>query len=546
MRRRWGLCATALAVSALAHAGGAATAAADVGYEGPTFTANAVAAPSGQKPQSKLWFHDGAWWGSLFVPAAGTNGEYRIHRLDAATQTWLDTGTTLDDRNSSEADLLWDGNHLYVASSSDSAGVPAIHFYRYSYNASSRTYSRDLGPVEIGTNAGPTEAVVLEKDTTGRLWVTFAKEGPEDGIVYVSHTATTDSDWVAPFALPFPNEAGDIAADDISALVAYEGKIGVMWSNQTDAKIYFASHADGDPDTAWTLDVALEGPLSSDDHLNLKSLQADAGGRVFAAVKTSLGDAPTPDPGSAQVVLLVLEGNGDWAQHVFGTVANDHTRPIVLTDRLRRKLYVFATSPTFATDGVQTIYYKETSLDNPSFAPGAGQVFIQSTAGNDINDPSSTKQDLSSAPGLVVLASDNAQYWHNMLALGGGGGTLPQPPGGGPSPDRTRPVLRRVSVRPFAFRARRGSRLRFTLSERARVVVRIERRRPARRRGRFRFVRLRGGYAITRRAGPAVARLRGRLRRRLLRPGRYRVVLVAVDAAGNRSRPGRAPFRVRR
>jgi hypothetical protein len=532
-----------------------ATAYADVGYQGPQFTANAVAAPTGQKPQSKLWFHDGSWWGSLFVPAAGTNGEYRIHRLDPATHAWHDTGTPLDDRNSSEADVLWDGSHLYVASSSESAGVAEIRLFRFSYNACTRSYLLDSGfPVPIGSNAGPTEGVVLEKDTTGRLWVTFAKESTgEDGNVYVSHTNASDSDWVTPYVLPFP-EAEDIHADDISALVAFEGKIGVMWSNQTREKMFFATHVDGQPDNAWTLDVAHEGPRSSDDHINLKSLQADPAGRVFAVIKTSEGDASPPPAGAPQVVLLVLKAGG-WDAHTFGTVADDHTRPIVLTDQRRRKLYVFATSPTEDFDGSQTIYYKETSLDTPSFAAGVGQPFIQSSSGEDINNPTSTKQDLSNAPGLVVLASDTADYWHNMLSLGGesfgpfqpcpsggGGGGSPQ----GTAQDRTRPVIRRLALQPAAFRRRRGTRINIVVSEPARVVLRAERRTRRRVRGRFRYISQRGRLSVNLPRGRGGLRFRGRLGGRRLRPGRYRMVAVAVDGAANRSAPRRAGFRILR
>jgi hypothetical protein len=373
--------------------------------------------------------------------------------------------------------------------------------------------------------------------------------------VYVAHSGASDGEWIAPYSLPF-DEAENIHIDDISSIVSFEGKIGVMWSNQTDDRIYFATHPDGAPDSAWTLeDPALEGPLSSDDHINLKSLQADPAGRLVAVVKTSLGDAPMSSPSDAQVVLLVLEANDTWSEYIVGTVADDHTRPIVLTDQRTRKLYVFATSPTFPDQGEQAIYYKETSLDNPSFAPGVGQPFIQSSAGDDINNATSTKQDLGNAPGLVVLAADDSDYWHNMLDLGGGSMQLTACPGGGggggtsqPSPsDRTRPVISRVSVRPFAFRPPRGTRVRFTLSERARVSFRVERRVP-RRRGarRSRYVRLRGGFSRVRPRGRNAVKFSGRLRRQPLRRGRYRFVLVAVDAAGNRSRPKRAGFRVKR
>jgi hypothetical protein len=97
-----------------------------------------------------------------------------------------------------------------------------------------------------------------------------------------------------------------------------------------------------------------------------------------------------------------------------------------------------------------------------------------------------------------------------------------------------------------AFRVPRGTRVRFTLSERARVAFRVERRVAARRGRGARFVRLRGGFSVVRSAGRRAVRFSGRLRRWALRPGRYRLVLVATDAAGNRSRAKRVGFRVKR
>lgn len=266
----------------------------------------------------------------------------------------MDTGTAIDDRNNSKADTLWDGSHLYVASGSDSAS--GIKLFRYSYNPACRAWSLDTGfPVDLPGTGTRVEAVVLDRDAAGRLWITYTKEGSgiEDGKVYVSHSTTSDNTWIAPYELP---EAGasNIQADDISALVAYNGHIGVMWSNQNDSKMYFASHANGAGDAAsdWTSRVVLEGDGWADDHINLKSLEADPSGRVFAAVKTSLGDDPFNGTNADQIVLLVLQPDGTEDQVVpFGIVADDHTRPIVVTRQQTDELYVFATSPTVATDG---------------------------------------------------------------------------------------------------------------------------------------------------------------------------------------------------
>src|SRR5215211_1839277 len=189
-----------------------------------------------------------------------------------------------------------------------------------------------------------------------------------------------------------------------------------MWSNQADDALYFAAHRDGDPDGAWQVDPALQGPKYADDHINLKSLQADASGRVFAAVKTSLDDVPNQARSAPQTLLLILGENGSWGRRTFGTVGDDHTRPIVLINQEARALYMFATSPT-DTGGV--IYLKEADLDNINFAAGLGTPFIRSGTDTHINNATSTKQTLSRATGLLVLASDDTSktYLHNTLGL---------------------------------------------------------------------------------------------------------------------------------
>jgi hypothetical protein len=111
-------------------------------------------------------------------------------------------------------------------------------------------------------------------------------------------------------------------------------------------------------------------------------------------------------------------------------------------------------------------------------------------------------------------------------------------------------------VRPRRFSARRGTTIRYRLSEAANVTFRIERVRHGRRKaGRCRL-RLRRGPRCTRSvrlqgaltdAGPRGAssfRFRGRLDGRRLARGSYRLVAVAQDAAGNRGRAVRAGMRV--
>ena len=376
----------------------------DVGYR--AFAYNGTSAPTGQKPQSKLWFNDGSWWGSLYNSSAG---DFFIYRYNWTANSWSSTGTRLDDRNNASADTLWDEatNKLYVASAgtSSSNSGDSARLYRYSYNSSTDTYSLDSGfPVTVVT--GGMEVIVFTKDSTGKLWMSYTRSNR----VYATHSTTSDSTWITPYVLPLSG-AANLISDDISAIVAYDGKIGIMWSNQNDWAMYFGIHVDGAPDSQWTLSPALQMPEYADDHINLKSLQADSSGKVFAAVKTSLNASSSP-----LILLLWLDNQGSWQRRTFGTVDNDHTRAIVLIDEENRRVHMFAAAPC-CSGGV--IYHKESSLDNINFPSGMGTPFIQRGTDNTINNPTSTKQNLNSTTGLLVMAGDdNSHYYvYNRMSL---------------------------------------------------------------------------------------------------------------------------------
>src|SRR5829696_3320863 len=391
----------------------------DVGYRDFSFGTRA-SSPTADKPQSKLWFNDGIWWGSLWN--ASTN-RWEIYRFNWSAHTWSSTGTPLETRANSKADTLWDGTHLYVATAPRSTSSTDQNAYvrRYGYDAATKKYTLNSGfPAQVAT--GIMEAIVLDKDTTGKLWVTYAQGSK----IYVNRSLGSDSTWGTPFVLPVPGTTVD--PDDISALVSFDRqnappKIGVMWSNQVDNAMYFATHIDGDPDDVWQPPrVAIGGPNSryADDHINLKSLQADSSGRVFAAVKTSL-----TSPDAPLTLLLALQQDDAWSSHVFGRVQDDHTRPMVLIDETHRELYMFATAPV-SPGG--TIYYKKTGLDNISFEQGLGTPFVKSSTDTTINNATSTKQNLNANTGLLVLASDDTSdyYLHNTIDLADVDTTAPE------------------------------------------------------------------------------------------------------------------------
>jgi len=391
------------------------------------------AGPTSEKPQSKLWFNDGSWWGVLFN---SDTGRYEIYEYDRDSHSWTTTETVVDERDDSRADVLWDqkSGNLYIASAGPKSADPAVdaansgRFTRYSYDAEEGTYTRQGDPITV-TNSG-VEALVLERDTTGQFWVTFTRNEK----VRVNRSLDeTGRAWGDPFILPVAG-ADNLTSDDISSIISFDGKIGVMWSNQTDSTVRFATHADTNPDdTAFQEDQPLiDRDRGSDDHLNLKSLQA-VGGKVYAAVKTAADCAPTdngcvtPDPNAPPEdplnLLLVRNQDGTFEEHVFGRVRDKHTRPIVLIDQQNNDLYMFATAPTGGggTQNGGTIYFKKTPLANISFEEGRGTPFIQSSTDTDVNDATSTKQNLNGTTDLLVEASDRETntYLHNYIDLEG-------------------------------------------------------------------------------------------------------------------------------
>ena len=123
----------------------------------------------------------------------------------------------------------------------------------------------------------------------------------------------------------------------------------------------------------------------------------------------------------------------------------------------------------------------------------------------------------------------------------------PPPPA---AADTVAPRLSRLSVAPRRFPAprrahgaeARGTRIRWTLSERARVTFRVDRTRSGVKRGR-RLAR-QGTFARMAPKGRTTLRFTGFLRGRALRPGHYVLTAIARDAVGNLSSTKRTGFTV--
>ena len=403
------------------------------GYQSVAYTGVANP-PTSDKPQSKLWWNAGSWWADMW-----TSGGWHIFKLDRSTETWVDTGVVNDTRGSTLSDTLWDGTHLYIAShvvtiSSDTSpvasqsGQPA-KLYRYTY--ANGTYTLDSGfPSQITNNSS--ESMTIDRDSTGAIWSTWTQVSGSasagwTNTVYVNKSATDGTSWATPFIVPVGN--AHPTADDISAVVAFgTNKIGVMWSDQSSGSVYFAYHPDSAAGTAsWGVVTALQGSGLADDHINLKTLQADTSGRVYAAVKTSLNDTSS-DPSLAQLYLLTFNyTNRSFNRAVISTVGDCVSRPQVVLDTQNNQVHVFQTAPSTsvtscAYSGTAGSIYEKTATmsDTPSFTSGRGTPVIQDGASANINNVTTTKQSVNSTTGLVVMASNDAtkRYWFADESLG--------------------------------------------------------------------------------------------------------------------------------
>jgi hypothetical protein len=467
-RRRWlrpflaaGLIATVVTASALASTP-VTNGFRDQAYGGGAFR------PTSEKPQSKLWYTDGTWFAGMFVyrpTASPTISEYRIHRLDRATDSWVDTGVVIDTRDTTHADYLWSESTqtLWVASGYEpavGATIDGTRIYKFTYVAGTNTYTLAPGfPSTIPLTAsgtppgfqGGAHAVTLARATSGRLWAVWTKNAK------VEHSTSTDdgATWSNPADVPVPVTPNPIRQDgvngDISAVIRFGDNIGIMWSDHDalptadDDGFYFALIADGADPTVpgnWSLEklptlVPGAPPREvADDHINLK---ATSDGTVYMVGKTGKDTAGCATNKQLPLVEAFRRTTaGVWSAHLVSTVGDCNTRPQLLLDEQLGVAYVFLTAP----NGGGTIYMKSAPLGGPEalkFRGDADQTiqrgtpFIRSASETAIDDPTTMKQTANSGTGIVVLANNLATsdrpnpkvYLHNDMAIPTSDATAP-------------------------------------------------------------------------------------------------------------------------
>lgn len=403
-------------------------------YVGPRYDINFVTEPTDTSVQSKLWFHDGSWWGIL---SSEQTGQFQVHELDWDTQRWVDRGVLVDERPFVQLDAISDGTGIYVAASGTRASPGhALRVRRFSYDESARTYRLDQDFPRDLTDGGVTD-VSMAISADGRVWLAYIAVLR----VTMTYSDTGGVSWVDPFIMPA--DEAQLPAER-AAITASDGQIAVAWTSQQDDLLHAAIHVNGAPDDDWTVhSVEVAGLTYGEDQL---SARATSDGELLIAVRSSLDRVDNDNPDSPQILLSRLDGD-TWTQAVVSRVRDGHASPQVLVDETRERVYIFA-------EAEGSIYVKQADLEALSFSPGLGSVAIIPSESEDAGTPSanpspaasgtpgaeaevpsmtrvsSTKQTAAGLGEIVVIASDdvNGRYGHGVVSLEGG--RLPPPEGG--------------------------------------------------------------------------------------------------------------------
>ena len=291
---------------------------------------------TGDKPQSKLWYANDTWHAVL----PGGDGIYFWTLVNNA----LVRGPKIIATNAYRADVLWTGNELYVLLYRKGTGK----LYKYDQNQTLLPGFPVNLPFAIGSESA--SIAVLN----GVIYIVY-DPGTEIRVISSSDAVNWTSFTVA----------SEITTDDLAAIISWDNKIGVMWSNQNTDTFNFRIY-----DTEWLpTEVISSGRRVADDHINLKVTPE---GTVLAAVKTSRGN---------EIDLFVRLPEG-WIGPYF--VSTNATRPIVLY--YNRLIYVFYSGNVSA---VENISYRTATLDTLLFS---NEVIFMTDPLLDLEDVTSTKQ----------------------------------------------------------------------------------------------------------------------------------------------------------
>jgi Tol biopolymer transport system component len=448
--------------------------------------------------------------------------------------------------------------------------------------------SADGRRVAFTVGNGPERGVWVRDLAAGRTFLASRADGPEGEPANAeSRYPVLDADGSRVAFASSATNLGDGDADSLQdvhvrdldsgrTILASRGASGAKGDGDSGlsdisadgTRIAFVSQAanlgDGDADTqtdvhlrdlsAETTTLVDATPDGTKSNASAFRLSMDASG-TRVAFESRASNLPGGNGTHSQIYVrdlaagtLVLASRADGPD---GAVGADHSLiPVISPDGGSVAFASLAPNLSPGTpDGVAEAYIRDLSAGRTEL------VSRESGADGALAADSAYPSDLSAGAGCVTFVtedaligpdSDYSQVYLRVRRADCDSG-LPD------ARDTTAPVLsgarltrKRFRVgrarTPLAAKVRRGTVLRFRSSEAGTASVTFSR---ELRGGRVR-VRKAGRLTRTIAAGPARVALSGRLGRRPMRAGRYRLTLQVRDAAGNRSAPVRLRFRVAR
>jgi len=407
------------------------------------------------KTEHKVWFAGGSWWASMKNPS-GTG--FTIHQLvdRDATPSWTDTGVSLDDRNGTSADAIYNAtaNKLFVAShvvAATNSATTAAPVVISRYTLTSGVWTQDATPVTVFSQSLPSFAIAQESD--GQLLATFTYKTRVYALASVGSANAAALSFTKPFLVQWNGPGHNLLAvdqtlsttvtsDDVSAITSGGSYTTIVWSNQNRVNgaegFYAARHtvsgAYGVGDFYGSR-LITGVPWAADNHISLTT--DPSSGKVYAAVKTSNNDPSKPTITGTDPLLELFKltphngssapgpnaGYIDATSTTLTTVDDGGTRPVVALDNSRHELDVFFSAPengpivgsAETTAGV--IFRKTVALSDMSVTPSSGRgTEVLYHLGSDgttahrmdgLNDASVSAGPFTSATGVVVLATSS-------------------------------------------------------------------------------------------------------------------------------------------
>ncbi len=343
---------------------------------------------TGEKPQSKIWWHADSWWCVL----PDDDGTW-IRKLE--DETWQPQLLLASD-NEYRADVLAQDDlaHILLHDRDSYSRLASVRYDEASEGY--QDWEERSGLAQI-THSDGAETVSMAMDSQERLWATWT----DDEDLWVSWADSPYGDWNR-LDDPLVDDLDDDDISMVSALSLAEGaSIGVFWSNQASREYGFRLHEDGADVDEWgeIEEPASEGeydglPLGdgmADDHMNATSA---SDGTLYVVSKTSYDTEGKP-----LLVLFVREPDGTWSplDEEYGVDPDDieGTRPIVLLNEERGFLLV-----AYTNKDEGEIVYRLTATADIDFSDEEELI----TRGQSLFNVTSTRERFTDE--LVVLAGE--------------------------------------------------------------------------------------------------------------------------------------------